>query len=127
MTHQPNEHGVAAWGTAWYRVDDEPGCVVVTAAGEIDLRSLGGLDRALTAALASSPRVVVDLTMVMFIDSSGLGVLIGARNRARELGGWVSLVGPPAPVRRILTGTHLHQAFPLFKTLDDALGAFSAG
>jgi anti-anti-sigma factor len=121
VTHQPNEHGVAAWGTAWYRLDYEPGCVAVTAAGEIDVRSLVGLDRALTAAFKSSSRVVVDLSRVSFIDSSGLGALIGARNRARELGGSVSLVGPPPAVTRILTGTHLHEAFPIFQSLDQAL------
>jgi anti-sigma B factor antagonist len=123
MTHRPNEHGVADWGMGSFGVDARSGCAVVAAAGEIDLHSAIGLHRAVSAALGWSACVIIDMRRVSFVDSTGLGVLIGARTRAGESGGSVSLVAPPQSVRRLLVGTQLQQSFPVFETLDDAVSA----
>jgi anti-sigma B factor antagonist len=123
MTHRPNEHGVADWGLGWFRVDTRAGCAVVSAGGEIDLHSAVGLHRAVQAAFGFSACLIINMSRVSFVDSTGLGVLIGARNRARDSGGSVLLVAPPANVRRLLAGTRLQQSFPVFDTLDEAVGA----
>ena len=123
-THPPADSGWHNWGDrAGFRVDAADACVVVVAHGDVDLDTAVGLDQAIHLGLRSSPHVIVDMAEVSFVDSSGLGVLIGARRHARALGGSVSLVQPPPMVLRILVGTRLQQSFPVFDSLDEALQA----
>lgn len=121
--HPPTGGGWDQWDRAGFRVFVVDGCSVVAAHGDIDLDSAVGLDQALHSALRSSPDVIIDLTHVLFIDSSGLGVLVRARRDAAALGGSMSLVQPPAIVRKILVGSQLHEFFAIFSTLDEALSA----
>jgi anti-sigma B factor antagonist len=121
--HAPIDGGWDQWGKAAFRVGSAGGFVVVAAHGEVDLDTAAGLDQAVRTALRSCPHLVVDLTQVSFIDSSGLGVLVGARRMATALGGEVSLVHPPALVQRILAGTGLRQSFPVYSSLDEAMRA----
>ncbi len=122
MTHHTsNDHGGSDWDNAWFRVDPRSDCVVVIAGGELDMHSSVGLDRTLKKATLFSPCVIVDLTEVTFVDSTALGVLIGARRRAQSDGGRVILVHPPSLVKRLLAGTQLQQSFAVFDTLDEAL------
>jgi anti-sigma B factor antagonist len=69
------------------------------------------------------PVVVADLSGVPFIDSSGLGVLIGALRRAREAGGELRVVSGDDAVVKILRITGLDRVLPLFSSLDEAVGA----
>ena len=99
--------------------------MVVTVGGEVDLLTAAQLARALENASKASRAgcLVIDMTDLTFIDSSGLGVLIAAQNRARTLGDSVVLVHPPPLVRRLLDGTQLHHRFSTYDTLDAALAA----
>ncbi len=124
--HPPTDSGWDKWDKAGFRVDAIGACVVVAAHGDIDLDTAPGLDHAVQSGLRFSARLIVDLTQVNFIDSSGLGVLVGARRRATALGGMVSLVHPPPAVQRILIGTQLHHSFVMFGSLDEALQAWRA-
>jgi anti-sigma B factor antagonist len=97
---------------------------VVTVAGEVDIYTSPALKAALAAAAADGCRtLVVDLERVGFIDSSGLGVLVGALRRAREEGGDLRVVSGNETVARILQITGLDKVFSLHATLDEALGA----
>lgn len=125
MTHWPEGHEVADFERAWYRVDPMTGCAVVTAGGEIDVQTSSGLHRAVEAAMASTPRIILDLSRVSFVDSSGFGVLIVASNRARQFGGAVALVNPPEMVRKILAGTQLQQAFVVHDSIEAAAAALN--
>jgi anti-anti-sigma factor len=110
---------------AWVQVSARPDCVVVTVRGEVDVLSTAKLAKALetasTASLAAC--LVVDMTDLSFIDSSGLGALIHAQNRAEARGTSVVLVHPPPLVRRLLAGTQLQHRFTTYDTLDAALAA----
>ena len=57
------------------------------------------------------PDLVVDLGHVDFMDSSGLGALVVALKRAREQGGWVTLLNPNREIDRILQATGLNRVF----------------
>jgi hypothetical protein len=70
------------------------------------------------------PCVVVDLSRVSFIDSSGLGVLVGALKRVRERGA-LSLVCPEPRVRRVFEITGLTQVFPMYNGLEEAVASCS--
>lgn len=69
-----------------------PDTAVVAVSGEVTFSNVAAVDREIAVALAEATNLVVDLTEVTFIDSSGLSTLLTASARAREHGGTVALV-----------------------------------
>lgn len=72
---------------------------------------------------AGVKHVVVDLGGVGFLDSSGLGALIGCFKRIAERGGGMSLARPHPNVRTVLEITCVNRIMEIFGTLDEALQA----
>jgi anti-sigma B factor antagonist len=68
-------------------------------------------------------RLVIDLSGVEFIDSSGLSLLLNAQRRIQRAGGALAVVTPPERVRRVFEMTRLDRAFRLCETRDEALGS----
>lgn len=66
-------------------------------------------------------KLIVDLTQVDFLDSTGLGALIGAQRRAKEFGGDVRLVVKEGQILRLLRITGLLKVLSVYPTLDDAV------
>jgi anti-sigma B factor antagonist len=75
----------------------------------------------LEASARGDHRLIVDLTNVEFLDSTGLGALIGAQRRAREFGGELRLVVKEGQIVRLLRITGLLKIFAVYPTLDDAV------
>jgi anti-anti-sigma factor len=70
--------------------------------GEIDLDSAAGLSTAIEAALADGAHELwIDLTQTDFMDSTGLHLLLGTRERMRELNRRLAVVCPAGAVRRV--------------------------
>ena len=104
-------------------IDDRDGTVVVSLAGELDLYNAAEVRAALLDATAGVPRVlVVDLEEVRFIDSTALGVLIEARSRMADRGGF-RLAAPGLETRRALEVSGLDRHFLVHDTVADALAA----
>jgi anti-sigma B factor antagonist len=81
---------------------------VVHVSGELDLSTAGHLRELLSGLIrAGTPQLVLDLSGVTFMDCTGLGVLIRAREASTVRGGGLLLVGVPGRVRALLalTGT----------------------
>src|SRR3954468_2630543 len=98
------------------------GGVVVAASGEIDLSSSPDLRAALRSSEAQAPVVVLDLRAVTFMDSSGLGVIVGQNKRAREDGFRFAVAVSGAPeVERILQISGLGASLDICATPDDVL------
>jgi anti-sigma B factor antagonist len=94
---------------------------VVRCVGEVDMASAPALRARLSSLqIDGPPRLVLDLTGITFIDSLGLGALIGAHKRARVLRGSLVMV-PSDAVRRVLAATALDRVFDLRDTVDAAL------
>lgn len=108
---------------ASFRVEEVRTCGVVHAVGEIDLSTSGALREAVSAAIALSPRVIVDLRLVTLLDSTGMSALVEAQSRARAGGGVVALVGPRRRVRMVLEITRLDEMFPIYDGLQEAVAA----
>jgi anti-sigma B factor antagonist len=90
--------------------------------GSLDLATAPTVRAALVeAAEHGSHRIIVDLNRVEFLDSTGLGALIGAHRRSKEQGGEVSLTVPEGQILRLLRITGLLKVFGVYATLDDAL------
>ena len=66
-------------------------------------------------------RLVLDLTDVEFIDSSGLSVLVSALKVAQKEDGEVVLLSPSDGVRSLIELTRLHQVFEIFEDKDAAI------
>jgi anti-anti-sigma factor len=71
--------------------------------GEIDVAAAPSLDESLDGLIPDlRTGLVVDLSCVTFLDSTGLAFLITADNRVRAEGGYLIVYSPPAQVRRLL-------------------------
>lgn len=107
------------------RVRTQGVATLVEVGGEIDLHSAPQLRAELLKAVeAAAPKVVIDLSDVTFIDSTGIGVLVGALKRAREKGGSLNFCGIQTRVKRVFEITGLMRALPLFDSRDLAIKAF---
>jgi anti-sigma B factor antagonist len=101
-------------------IEHESGVVAV--AGEIDLATVGPFRQAISDLVNGGlVHLVIDLSAVTFIDSTGLGVLVGARKRVRDGGGSLRLVCTHHRVLRLLAVTGLAQAMPVHASTDEAL------
>lgn len=87
------------------------GAAVVTVAGEVDLSSAAFLQDELRAALEQSPTVVVDVSGMTFIDSSGLNALVHAHRSAQEAGSELRVRQPTPMFRKLLQITRLETLF----------------
>jgi anti-sigma B factor antagonist len=100
---------------------------VVAVAGEIDLFTAPELKAALGEALESGrTRIVVDLTETTFLDSTALGVLIGAVKRLRSRDGVLTIVNTDANIAKTFEITGLDQIFTIRPTRDEAVEALDA-
>jgi anti-sigma B factor antagonist len=70
-----------------------------------------------------TPRIVVDLSATEFIDSSGLGALVGGLKSARLAGGDLRIAAATDPVRRVLKLTHLDRVLRDHSTPESAFDA----
>ena len=89
--------------------------VVVTMSGEFDLATSDRLRAALAQACAlPHTTVVLDFAQVTFVDSTTLGVLVGANKRARVAGGRIVVVNVSGLPLKVMTLTGLAEAFELY-------------
>lgn len=95
---------------------------VVHVSGEIDVYTVPALRDSLDAEIDRGHHdLVVDLTGVTFMDSTGLGVLVGRLKLIRGFGGSMRLVSDHERVLKVFTITGLDKVFEIFPTVDDAL------
>jgi anti-sigma B factor antagonist len=102
------------------RVRHEPGHVLVTVAGEVDIATVDQLQEQLVTLAASGRPLIVDLDPVTFIGAAGLGVLAGAASRAAACGASLHVVCARHQVRRLFAITGLDRHIPLARTVIEA-------
>lgn len=110
------------------------GWVTVAVIGELDLATAPRLRTAVLQAVAEAdtrsgegPRLILDMGSVDFIDSTGLGVVLGAVRRVRAGNGTIRLVVQAPAVLRAFELTGLDQVLPIVASLDEALVPVGAG
>jgi anti-sigma B factor antagonist len=106
------------------RVD---GCSVVFAVGEIDLAASPVMRKVMSEAVESGRDLIVDLSAVSFLDSTGLYVLLGTQKTIVANHKSMSLAEPSSFVAKILRITRVEEAIPVYPNLDRALSATRAG
>lgn len=96
--------------------------VVLRPSGDLDAYTVAQFREALTN-LAEEPRVIIDLSGVPFMDSAGLGALIGGIRRSRENGGRVAVFCDRPTLTRLLHTTGFNRIVPVEETMDVAVSA----
>jgi anti-sigma B factor antagonist len=100
---------------------------VVRAQGELDLYAAPEFKRRLAHTIeAGKTRIVVDLTEAAFMDSTALGVLIGALKRLRVRDCALAVASEQPTILRILGITGMDQVLELHATADEALAAVAS-
>jgi len=99
---------------------------VVRLDGELDIYTVAGFRSELDALDPGASRIVIDLSEVTLLDSSGLGALVSLLNQARAGTGQLGLVCPHRRLRRVFEITGLRRAFTFGDDLDQVRDALSA-
>jgi anti-sigma B factor antagonist len=97
------------------------GWTVVDVKGEVDLFTAPKLREHVVGLVEDDERrIVVNLEDVEFMDSTGLGVLVGALKRLKEKDGQLALVCSQGSVLRVLTVTGLNKVFAIYDSVEEA-------
>ena len=99
------------------------GATVVAPTGRLDVAGAPALKDAIGEVVTKdgSPRVVIDMAGVSFVDSTGLGSVISALKQIRGSQGELRLAAPNQQVRVVLELTTLDRVFPYYATVEEAL------
>jgi anti-anti-sigma factor len=98
------------------------GIRVVALHGEIDHDVRDALSEALLPRDGAAPlRIVMDLSGVTFMDSSGINVLVAAHRTAGDTEGWLRISGAQEPVLRVIELVGLDALIPCLPTIEHAL------
>ncbi|KAA0941238.1 MULTISPECIES: STAS domain-containing protein [Streptomyces] len=100
---------------------DTDGVRVVTVRGEIDHAVSGVLGKALLVEDREPPRIVVDLSGVTFMDSSGINAFILAHQAADGAQGWLRIAAAQESVLRVLQLVGVDALIPCHPTVEQAL------
>jgi anti-sigma B factor antagonist len=100
---------------------------VVSLRGEIDVYTAPRLRQTLIDLISEGATdIVVDMSGVDFLDSTGLGVLVGGLKRVKAKEGSLKLVVNQEKILKIFDITGLTKVFPIFASLDEAAGGSAA-
>src|SRR6201989_1572992 len=106
---------------------DDPGFTIIAVSGEIDVYTAPKLrERLISLVESGSYQLIVDMEGVEFLDSTGLGVLVGGLKRVRAHDGWIDLVCTQSRMLRIFRITGLNRVFSIYDTVADAVAAHGA-
>ncbi len=100
--------------------DASPGTVVFAVGGELDLATISSLKEAVGVRLQSGARVVLDLSELMFCDSTGLGAFVGLHRQAMTNGAAFSLAAPRRRIDDLLQLSGINQVITIYATRAEA-------
>jgi anti-sigma B factor antagonist len=107
------------------RVDD--GVTVVTVTGDVDVATCAALRDSLLQVIAGENfrGLVVNLAGVSFIDSTGIGVLVGAWRRTKATDGDLALASPSRQAQSVLDATGLTKVLSIYRREEEAVQALA--
>jgi sigma-B regulation protein RsbU (phosphoserine phosphatase) len=105
-------------------VQRENVAVVSIADGSLDASNAKRFKQEVIPAIESTSKVVIDLSGVEFVDSSGLGVLLSCYRQVVSAGGDLKLCGMAPAVRALFELVRMHRIFDTYPTREEAIAAF---
>lgn len=106
-----------------HEISEKQGASVIAFTGEVDLESSPAAREILLKCLESTGKVIVDLSEVSYIDSSGVASLVEALQAAKKNGSQFSLAAASEPTRRVLELARLDKVFTMYDSVDAGLNA----
>jgi anti-sigma B factor antagonist len=98
--------------------------VAALAVEELDAGNVGEFKRDIAPLLDANAKLVLDLSRLRFVDSSGLGAFISCLRKLNAKGGDLKLSGMSKQVRAVFELVRMHRVFDILGTREDAVRAF---
>ena len=95
-------------------------------AGRLDAASVGGFKEQMTPILEQQTQVVLDMTHVRFVDSAGLGCLLGSLRTLQQKKGELKVCGLSKAVRSLFEMVRFHRVVEIFPDSNEAVRAFAS-
>lgn len=108
---------------AFDRIDDVT--VAVVPMEELDASNSADFKREVAPLLEATTKLVLDLSRLRFVDSSGLGAFISCLRKLNAKGGDVKLCGMSKQVRAVFELVRMHRIFDIYDTKEEAVHAFA--
>ena len=110
------------------RRSEQPPWTVLTVGGDLDVVGAPDLRQAVVVAVADGARLIaLDLTDLDFVDSFGIGAVVGALKRLRQRGGDLALVCPSSRIRRVFEICDLDRIIALHDSVASLAAPAAAG
>ena len=94
---------------------------------ELDASNAGEFKRDIAPMLEAQVKLVLDMSRLRFVDSSGLGAFISCLRKLNAKGGDLKLCGMSKQVRAVFELVRMHRVFDILGTKEDAVRAFAHG
>jgi len=91
---------------------------------ELDASNAGEFKRDIAAVLQASTKLVLDLSRLRFVDSSGLGAMLSCLRQLSAKNGDLKLCGMSKQVRGLFELVRMHRIFDIYGTKEEAVHAF---
>jgi anti-sigma B factor antagonist len=105
---------------------EENGILKIALDGRLVAACVDDMQEALLPQVERTPNVVLDLTKMVHIDSSGLGLLVHLLQKANEKGGTVKIACLQPHPRVVFDITKVYRVFKIYDTVEEAMSSFSA-
>lgn len=107
------------------RIENRNGLWVCCVEGDIDINSSPGIKKSFDKLISSrAPKIVVNLSKVAYVDSSGLATLVEILKNMRSYGGKMRLTNLSSKVRSLFEITKLEKLFEIMADEQDAISTF---
>jgi anti-sigma B factor antagonist len=103
----------------------ESAVVVATSVSALDASNAGDFKSAVGKMIQPGARLVLDMSGIRFVDSSGLGAILSCLRQLHDKGGELKLCGLNKPVRALFELVRMHRVFEIFNTKEEALRSFA--
>lgn len=104
-------------------ITEKDGANIVALTGDVDLQTSPAVRQGLLECLENHDKVVVDMSQVNYIDSSGVASLVEAFQVSRKKGSFFALAHVSAAAMRVLSLARLDKVFSIHESIEDALAA----
>lgn len=104
-----------------HEITEQQGVTVIALKGEVDLDNSPAARKLLLESIDDANRVLVDLSDVTYIDSSGVASLVEALQVSKKNDTGFALAAASEPTRRVLELARLDKVFTIYETVEAAL------
>ena len=98
--------------------------ILVLAGEKLDKSNAGNFEQYMASVLPSNQKMLFDMSLLQFVDSAGLGVLLSHLRKLRAAGSELKLFGLTNQVRGLFELVRMHRIFDVYNTKEEAYSAF---